>query len=42
MLEVRLDGVGDAESRDDSRQLVVDVSLEPAAVIFASDRKSVV
>jgi len=36
VLEVRLDGVGDAEPRDDSRQFVVDVSLEPAAVIFAS------
>ena len=36
VLEVRLDGVGDAERRDDSRQFVVDVSLEPAAVIFAS------
>jgi len=35
-LEVRLDGVGDAEPRDDSRQFVVEVSLEPAAVIFAS------
>lgn len=36
VLEVRLDGVGDAEPRDDSRKFVVDVSLEPAAVIFAS------
>jgi len=36
VLEVRLDGVGDAEPRDDSRQFVLDVSLEPAAVIFAS------
>ncbi len=36
VLEVRLDGVGDAEPRDDSRQFVVDVSLEPAAVLFAS------
>jgi hypothetical protein len=36
VLEVRLDGVGDAEPRDDSRQFAVDVSLEPAAVIFAS------
>lgn len=35
-LEVRLDGAGDAEPRDDQRQFVVDVSLEPAAVIFAS------
>src|SRR5206468_5117271 len=36
VLQVSLDGVNDAEPRDDSRQLVVDVSLEPAAVIFAS------
>jgi hypothetical protein len=36
VLDVRLDGVRDAEPRDDSRQFVVDVSLEPAAVIFAS------
>jgi len=36
VLEVRLDGAGDAEPRDDSRQFVVDVSLDPAAVIFAS------
>ncbi|HEV8510566.1 MAG TPA: vWA domain-containing protein [Gemmatimonadales bacterium] len=36
VLEVRLDGVGDAEPRDDVRLLVVDVSVEPAAVIFAS------
>ncbi len=36
VLEVRLAGVGDAERRDDSRQFIVDVSLEPAAVIFAS------
>ncbi len=36
VLEVRLDGVGDAEPRDDSRQFVVDVSLVPAAVLFAS------
>jgi len=36
VLEVRLDGVGDAEPRDDSREFVVDVSLEPAAIIFAS------
>ncbi len=35
-LDVRLDGVADAEPRDDSRQFVVDVSLEPAAVLFAS------
>jgi hypothetical protein len=36
VLEVRLDGPGDAEPRDDARQFVIDVSLEPAAVIFAS------
>ncbi|HEV8382476.1 MAG TPA: hypothetical protein VGQ29_12875 [Gemmatimonadales bacterium] len=36
VLEVRLDGIGDAEPRDDSRSFAVDVSLEPAAVIFAS------
>ena len=36
VLEVRLDGISDAEPRDDSRLFAVDVSLEPAAVIFAS------
>jgi len=36
VLEVRIEGVGDQEPRDDSREFVVDVSLEPAAVIFAS------
>jgi hypothetical protein len=36
VLDVRLEGVNDAEPRDDKRQFVVDVSLEPAAVIFAS------
>jgi hypothetical protein len=36
VLEVRLDGVADAESRDDSRLFAVEVSLEPAAVVFAS------
>jgi hypothetical protein len=35
-LEVRLAGVNDPEPRDDSREFVVDVSVEPAAVIFAS------
>ena len=35
-LEVSLNGVNDAEPRDDRRAFVVDVSLEPAAVIFAS------
>ena len=36
VLEVRLVGVGDAEPRDDARLFVIDVSLEPAAVILAS------
>jgi hypothetical protein len=36
VLEVRLDGVNDTESRDDTREFVVDVSLEPAAVIYSS------
>ncbi len=36
VLEVRLDGVGDAEPRDDARLFAIDVSLEPVAVIFAS------
>lgn len=36
VLEIRLDGVGDAEPRDDSRLFAIDVSLEPAAVLFAS------
>ena len=36
VLDVRLEGVNDAEPRDDTRQFVVNVSLEPAAVIFAS------
>jgi len=36
VLEVRLDGAGDAEPRDDARLFALDVSLEPAAVIFAS------
>ena len=35
-LEVRLEGVGDAEPRDDARRFVIDVSPQPAAVIFAS------
>ena len=35
-LDVRLEGVADAESRDDIRQFVVEVSQEPAAVILAS------
>jgi hypothetical protein len=36
VLDVRIEGVNDEEPRDDSRQFVIDVSLEPAAVIFAS------
>ena len=36
VLEVHLDGVNDTESRDDTREFVIDVSLEPAAVLFAS------
>ncbi|HXO84587.1 MAG TPA: hypothetical protein VN803_03580 [Gemmatimonadales bacterium] len=36
VLDVRLDGVRDAESRDDARLFAIDVSLEPAAVVFAS------
>src|SRR5204862_197327 len=35
-LDVHLDGVNDTESRDDTRAFVIDVSLEPAAVLFAS------
>ena len=36
VLEVRLDASGDGEPRDNSRLFAIDVSLEPAAVIFAS------
>ncbi|MFN2570583.1 MAG: hypothetical protein ABR537_03070, partial [Gemmatimonadales bacterium] len=36
VLEVRLDGVNDPEPRDDARLFAIDVSLEPAAVVFAS------
>ena len=36
VLEVRLEGVKDAESRDDARLFAIEVSLEPAAVVFAS------
>jgi hypothetical protein len=36
VLDVRLEGVGDAEPRDDARQFVINVSLDPAAVVFAS------
>ncbi|HEV2672290.1 MAG TPA: vWA domain-containing protein [Gemmatimonadales bacterium] len=36
VLEVSLDGIHDTEPRDDKRLFAIDVSLEPAAVIFAS------
>jgi len=36
VLEVRIAGVSDQEPRDDARLFAIDVSLEPAAVIFAS------
>lgn len=36
VVDVRLDGVADAEPRDDARRFVIDVSPQPAAVIFAS------
>ena len=36
VLEVSLKSAGDKEPRDDSRLFALDVSLEPAAVIFAS------
>jgi hypothetical protein len=36
VLDVRLDGARDAEPRDDARRFVIDVSPQPAAVIFAS------
>jgi hypothetical protein len=36
VLEVRLEGVRDSESRDDSRSFVIEVTPEPAAVIYAS------
>jgi len=36
VVDVRLEGVGDAEPRDDARRFVVEVSSQPAAVIFAS------
>jgi hypothetical protein len=35
-LSVTLEGARDAEPRDDTREFVLDVSLEPAAVILAS------
>jgi hypothetical protein len=36
VLDLSLDGANDEEPRDDRREFVVDVSLEPAAVILAS------
>jgi len=36
VLEVRIAGARDQEPRDDARLFVLDLSLEPAAVIFAS------
>jgi hypothetical protein len=36
VLDVRLDGVGDPEPRDDARRFAIEVSPQPAAVIFAS------
>jgi hypothetical protein len=36
VLDVRLDGALDAEPRDDARRFVIEVSPQPAAVIFAS------
>lgn len=36
VLDVTLEGVEDREPRDDTRQFVIEVSQEPAAVIFAS------
>ncbi|HWC74744.1 MAG TPA: hypothetical protein VG454_12485, partial [Gemmatimonadales bacterium] len=36
VLTVRLDGINDAEPRDDQRAFAIEVSLEPAAVIYAS------
>ena len=36
VLEVRLDGVGDSEPRDDARQFVIEVSPQPAAVVLAA------
>jgi len=36
VLDVRLDGVRDPEPRDDARQFAIEVSRQPAAVIFAS------
>ena len=36
VFDVRLDGVGDGEPRDDARRFVIEVSPQPAAVLFAS------
>jgi hypothetical protein len=36
VLQIALDGVGDAEPRDDTRLFAIEVSSEPAAVILAS------
>jgi hypothetical protein len=36
VVDVRLEGVDDRESRDDGRSFVIEVSPQPAAVIFAS------
>jgi len=35
-LDVRLEGAGDAEPRDDARLLVLEVSAQPAAVVLAA------
>ncbi len=35
-LEVRLDGVGDSEPRDDARLFVIEVSPQPTAVVLAA------
>ena len=36
VLDVRLEGARDAELRDDARRFVIEISPQPAAVIFAS------
>ncbi|HEV8401019.1 MAG TPA: hypothetical protein VGQ18_14410 [Gemmatimonadales bacterium] len=36
VLDARLEGGGDPEPRDDARQFVIEVSPQPAAVLFAS------
>ena len=36
VLDVRLEGVNDAEPRDDARRIAMEVSPQPAAVIFGS------